>query len=97
MYIHIGAEVSIPFHWIVGIFDMEQMTERATDTVALMARAERDGRLEWMTEDIPRSLIVAVDRVYLSPVSAHTLRQRCHYGSRYQQKKRRKRYVRSVK
>ncbi|NLA71304.1 MAG: DUF370 domain-containing protein [Clostridiaceae bacterium] len=75
MYIHIGADVSIPAHWIVGIFDLDRVTS-ASDTVAFLKRAEDENMLDWMTPDVPRSLIVTVDRIFLSPVSTATLRSR---------------------
>ncbi|HNZ63808.1 MAG TPA: DUF370 domain-containing protein [Bacillota bacterium] len=76
MYIHIGADVSIPAHWIIGIFDLEQVTP-SSDTVALLAKAEETDKLDWMTEDVPRTLIITSDRYFLSPVSTATLRARC--------------------
>ncbi len=76
MYIHIGADVSIPAHWIIGIFDLEQVTP-SSDTVAFLAEAEESSRVDWMTEDVPRSLILTSGRIFLSPVSTATLRARC--------------------
>lgn len=75
MYVHIGADVSIPAHWIIGIFDLDRLAP--TGTVAeFMKEAEKDNRLDWMNKDVPRSLILTLDRVFLSPVSTATLRQR---------------------
>ena len=76
MYIHIGADISIPAHWIIGIFDLEKVTP-SSDTVAFLAQAEEANRLDWMTEDVPRSLILTSSRIFLSPVSTATLRARC--------------------
>ncbi|MGI6157236.1 MAG: extracellular matrix regulator RemB [Saccharofermentanales bacterium] len=75
MYVHIGADVSIPAHWIIGIFDLDHVTS-ADDTVSFLAHAEEAQRLDWMTPDVPRSLVVTIDRVYLSPVTAATLKDR---------------------
>jgi hypothetical protein len=76
MYIHIGADVSIPAHWIIGIFDLEKVSP-SSDTVAFLAQAEDTNRLDWMTEEVPRSLILTSGRIFLSPVSTATLRARC--------------------
>ena len=75
MYIHIGADVSLPAHWIVGIFNLVRVAP-AGATTDLMGQAEREGRLDWMTDDVPRSMVVTLDRVFLSPVSTATLRAR---------------------
>ena len=77
MYVHLGADLSIPFHMIVGIFDLDSIPESAEDTLAFMAQAEKDGRLDLLVPEVPRSLIVSLDRSYLSAVSAQTLRARC--------------------
>ncbi len=75
MYVHLGADVSIPAHWIIGIFDLDQLAP-AGATADFMKAAEEGGRLDWMTAEVPRSLVVTVDRVFLSPVSTATLRNR---------------------
>ena len=75
MYVHISADVSLPAHWIVGIFDLDRIAPSG-GTADLMRQLEEEGRLDWMTADLPRSLVVTVDRVFLSPVSAETLHSR---------------------
>ncbi|HHU03739.1 MAG TPA: DUF370 domain-containing protein [Fastidiosipila sp.] len=77
MYIHLGADVSIPFHTIVGIFDLDSIPESAADTLAFMVKAEKEAKLDLLHPDVPRSLIISLDRSYLSAVSAQTLRTRC--------------------
>ena len=75
MYIHIGADVSIPAHWIMGIFDLDRLALTGA-TAAFLKEAEKDNKLDLMTPDLPRSLIVTMDRVFMSPVSTATLRAR---------------------
>ncbi|HHX29952.1 MAG TPA: DUF370 domain-containing protein [Clostridiaceae bacterium] len=77
MYIHIGADISIPAHWIVGIFDLDRMTPSG-DTASFLKQAEEANKLDWMTADLPRSLVVTLDRSFMSPVSARTLLARLH-------------------
>jgi hypothetical protein len=75
MYIHIGADVSIPAHWIMGIFDLDRLALTGA-TADFLKQAEKDNKLDLMTPDLPRSLIVTMDRVFMSPVSTATLRAR---------------------
>ena len=72
MYIHIGADVSFPAHWIVGIFDLDQMPPSSA-TAELMKQAEEAYKLDWMSAELPRSMLLTVDRVFLSPLSSVTL------------------------
>ncbi len=73
MYIHIGGEYSLSDSWIIGIFDIDQTTSYGQDTKNFLKQQEDLGRLDMVSEEIPRSFIVTLDRVYLSPLSAKTL------------------------
>ena len=79
MFLHIGDNVVIPMKDIIGIFDLEN-TMYGNDTVQFLRMAEEDGFVEDITEDEPKSFIVAeVDdqsKVYLSAISASTLAKR---------------------
>lgn len=76
MFIHIGGEYSLSDNWIIGIFDIDQTTSYGTDTKNFLKQQEDLGRLDMVSEEIPRSFIVTLDRVYLSPLSAKTLMAR---------------------
>ncbi len=81
MYVHIGGEYSISDRFIVGIFDMDMSTAGQEDTLHFLTRAEKEGRLEYVSEDLPRSFVLTVDRVYISPVSSSTIKKRMHEGT----------------
>lgn len=76
MYVHIGGDYTISDSYILGIFDLDQTTAGAVDTVRYLNEAERSGRIEIVSPELPRSFIVTLDRVYVSPVSVATLRKR---------------------
>jgi len=76
VYIHIGGECSIPGKMIVGIFDIDEVTRSNTITNEFLKKAEDEGRIETISYDLPRSIIVAVDKIYISPISAGTIRKR---------------------
>jgi len=76
LYIHIGADVSLPAEWIVGIFDLDTVTSSAPDTVKFLSAAENDSRVDILTTDIPRTVVLTINRVILSPVSTTTLSMR---------------------
>lgn len=76
MYIHVGGDVSIPSALIVGIINLETISEKDSATLAFMQKIESGARLELMSGDIPRSLIVTLERSYLSPLSSETLQKR---------------------
>lgn len=76
MYIHIGGECSIPEKVIVGVFDLDEVTKSNSSTNDFLKKAEAEGRVENVSYDLPRSIIVAVDKIYISPISASTIRKR---------------------
>jgi hypothetical protein len=76
MYVHVGGEYSISDRYIIGIFDMDSITPKQTDMIRFLSKAEKDGRVEYVSEEIPRSIIVSDDRIYFSPISTSTLRKR---------------------
>lgn len=78
MYIHIGGEYTLSDKWIVGIFDIDQTTTYGTDTTEFLSKQEKLGNLDLVSSDLPRSIVVTLDRVYLSPISAKTLVSRAY-------------------
>ena len=76
MYIHIGGDYSIPDKTILGIFDFDNIMLDNNDSLGFLRKAEEKGLVENVSFDIPRSVIIAIDRVYISPISARTIRKR---------------------
>lgn len=76
MYVHIGGDYSIPDRTIIGIFDFDKLLTDNEDSIGFLRNAEVNGITENVSFDIPRSVIVAVDKVYISPVSSRTIRNR---------------------
>lgn len=79
MFLHLGENVVVPIKDIIGIFDM-QTTMYSSDTIQFLRMAEEDGFVERITNDKPKSFVIAeVDKkskVYLSPISSSTLTKR---------------------
>lgn len=77
MYIHIGGEYTLAARFIIGIFDFDLLTQSGDEiNIKYLADLEERLILETVSSDLPRSIIVTFDKVYLSPVSVTTLRQR---------------------
>ena len=74
----------IPDREILGIFDLDNASW-AYKTREFLEQAETEGRAVWLTEDLPRSFILADSRwgesiVYLSPLSSATLSAHAERG-----------------
>jgi hypothetical protein len=79
MYLHLGSNVVVPHAAVIGIFDLE-FTSQSRQTKRFLARAEREGLVEAVSNDLPASFILCqrdgAARIYLSPISTATLAKR---------------------
>ena len=79
MFLHLGENVVVPIKDIIGIFDL-QNTMYSSDTIQFLRLAEEDGFVERITEEQPKSFIIAEvnnkSKIYLSPISSTTLTKR---------------------
>ncbi|MBO1265654.1 MAG: DUF370 domain-containing protein [Clostridia bacterium] len=79
MFLHLGENVVIPMKDVIGIFDVES-SMYSSDTSQFLRLAEEDGFVERITDEKPKSIIVAeIEKksiIYLSPISSKTLSKR---------------------
>ena len=79
MYLHLGGDVAVKTDDIIGIFDMDNTTVSAK-TRSFLQKAQKNGEIEDVTEDLPKSFIVTEisgkNRVYISSLAARTLLKR---------------------
>lgn len=83
MYLHLGQNVMVRRQDVIGIFDLDNTTW-SFRTRRFLEKAEREGRVTALGDDLPRSFVLAEDRagrpaVYLTPLSPAAL---CARGSR---------------
>ena len=79
-YLHIGQNAMVSQRRIIGIFDLD-ITSQSRRTQEFLNRAEEDGVVVPVTEDIPNSFLVCDHPyhrqiVYISQLSPQTLQKR---------------------
>ena len=79
-YLHIGQNAMVSQRRIIGIFDLD-ITSQSRRTQKFLDRAEEDGVVVPVTEDIPKSFLVCDHPyhrqiVYISQLSPQTLQKR---------------------
>ncbi len=74
MFLHLGGDVVIPIRNIVAIMDLEAK-DNSESTTEFLSVADDEGFVVHLSES-PNSFVVTSDKVYLSPISALTLRKR---------------------
>lgn len=80
IYLHIGNGRTVRERDVVGIFDMDTATVSPI-TRAYLKRAERDGRLVSVREEVPKSFLLVrgkrpAHRVYIAQLSPRAIRGR---------------------
>ena len=80
MYLHLGQSVAVPHREILGIFDLDN-SSWAYKTREFLERAEQEGRVVSVCDDLPRSFVLVGDEegpptVYISQLSPSALLRR---------------------
>lgn len=83
MYLHLGQDTVVRLNEVIGIFDMETSTI-SKYTRQFLADAEKGGRIVNVSEELPKSYVVCVDKegtetVYISQISSSTLLKRTDF------------------
>ena len=79
MFLYLGDKMSVPIKEIIGIFDLEATTT-TKDTRDFLNVSEEEGFVVTVSDEMPKSFIVTERNkksiIYISPISAATLRKR---------------------
>ena len=75
MYLHIGNKKNIRKRSLIGIFDMESTTQSAV-TKAFLKEIQKENKVENISHDLPKSLVVTDDLTYLSPTAVKSFKNR---------------------
>ena len=79
MYLHLGQNVMVLNQSIMGIFDMDNATSSHL-TREYLNRAEKEGKVINVSDDLPKSFVVCNDRsgtkIYLCQLNSATLLKR---------------------
>lgn len=76
MFVHIGGEYTILIDSIIGLVNLETVQASSSDMNDFLRQQEEENILEYVSEEIPRSLVLTDDRTYVSPLSVLTLKKR---------------------
>ena len=79
MYLYLGQNTVVPKSSVVAVFDMDNTTQ-SKQTMEFLRRAQREGRLVSVTDDLPKAFAVCEENgtttVYLCQLSTATLLRR---------------------
>ena len=75
MYLNIGEDFVLKTEDITGIFDLDKTTVNKA-TRNFLAKAQKENRVILTSYDLPKSFIIAKEKIYLSPLNTSTLLKR---------------------
>jgi hypothetical protein len=80
MYLHLGQSVVVPYASVIGLFDLDNTTA-SHRTRAFLEKAEREGRVVNVSEELPKSFVLCQDggkppTIYISQLATATLLRR---------------------
>ena len=80
MYLHLGQNVTVPEAAVIGIFNLDNTTW-SFRTRHFLERAEREGRVTAVGDDLPRSFVLTREgdgppAVYITQLTTATLLKR---------------------
>ena len=76
MYVNIGGDAFISPQSVSVIVNLETVLPSQKAVTRFIEEEDENNRLQYLTEDIPRTLIIANDRSYISSISSSVLRKR---------------------
>ena len=75
MYLYLGSDVTVLERDVIGIFDIEKTTvEKSVNDY--LSHCQKTGKIYYVSLEMPKSFVICSDCVYITNVSAATLKKR---------------------
>lgn len=75
MFLYLGGDITVRSDEVIGIFDIERCSVSRV-TAEYLNFCQKNGRIVNVSEDMPKSFIVAENKTYISNVSNSTIAAR---------------------
>lgn len=75
MFLYLGGDITVKADEVVGIFDIEECSVSRV-TAEYLNLCQKKGIVEYISEDMPKSFIVADKKTYISNVAHSTITRR---------------------
>ena len=76
MYVNIGGDISVPAGSVSAVINLETVPPSGRTVIDFIESEDEDNRLQYLTEDIPRTLILTDTKTYISSISSSVLQRR---------------------
>ncbi len=76
MFIHIGNDLSVLKSSVTAVVNLETVLPSQKNVADYMNSEDEQGRLQYVTEEIPKSLVITDDKTYVCSLSASLILNR---------------------
>jgi len=76
MFVHIGGEMSLPERSIISVINLESVHPSQRTVSDFIKNEDERGRLQYVTDDIPKTIIVTDSKTYVCSLSSQVLLSR---------------------
>ena len=76
MFIHIGNDMSVRKSSVTAIINLETALPSKKDIADFMNLEDEQGRLQYVIDEIPKTLVITDDKTYVCSISASVLLKR---------------------
>ncbi|MBR4430771.1 MAG: DUF370 domain-containing protein [Clostridiales bacterium] len=83
MFIHIGNDLSVLKSSVTAVVDLETVLPTQKDVSEFINSEDEQGRLQYVTEDIPKTLVITDDKTYVCSLSSNLLLNRLSSPENY--------------
>ncbi|MBQ6018034.1 MAG: DUF370 domain-containing protein [Clostridiales bacterium] len=83
MFIHIGNDLSVLKSSVTAVVDLETVLPTQKDVSEFINSEDEQGRLQYVTEDIPKSLVITDNKTYVCSLSSSLLLNRLTSSENY--------------
>ena len=83
MFIHIGNDLSVIKSSVTAVVDLETVLPTQKDVSEFINSEDEQGRLQYVTEDIPKTLVITDDKTYVCSLSSNLILNRLSSPENY--------------
>jgi hypothetical protein len=76
VFIHIGNDLSILKSSVTAVVNLETVLPSQKDISDYLNSEDEQGRLQYVTDDIPKSLVITDDKTYVCSLSVNLILNR---------------------
>lgn len=76
VYIHLGADLTVLKKSVIAVINLEEVPPAERNVTEFMNEEDNRGRLQYISDDLPQSVVITDEGTYVTPLSCQVLKKR---------------------